>query len=191
MTSARGLDTDFAAAMQASHVDGFLLCEMALDSGTIYVVGLAFEVTWNGNTYLPVLGLGTVQEILETDSEVDGLTFTLAGVQESSIAIVLSEQVQGRSVVMRQVALKPDGTVMVDPLLWQGELDTMTLDDSGPTAVVTVTAEHKLAAWAEPNLLRYSDEDQQKLHPGDRFFQFAAAMAEATIVWPNKTFFKQ
>jgi hypothetical protein len=191
MTTGRALDSDFASLMQGVHVESFILVEMGFDSGTLYLVGLAFPVTWNGNLYAPVMGLGAVQSILETDSEVQGLTFSLSAVPESAIATVLEEPIQGRPVIVRQVALKPDGSITIDQNVWQGLLDTMTIDDQGPTSTITVTAEHKLAAWSDANLSRFSDEDQQAKHPGDLFFQYAAQMAEATIVWPNKTFFRQ
>lgn len=184
----RSLDTNFAAAMQASHVDGFVFVEMRLDSGTLYVAGLSFPFTYGGHTYLPVLGLGGINEILETDAEVAGLTFSLSGVPESSLALVLSEHVQGRVVIVGQATVVA-GVVYVDPCVWQGYLDVMTIDDRGPNATITVTAEHILAAWAEPNQLLFSHEDQQLISAGDKFFEYSAQMSNATIVWPHKEFF--
>lgn len=185
----RNLDTDFATAMQAAHVDGFVFVEMQLDT-PLYVVGLPFDFTYGGDTYLPVMGLGSINEILETDTEVAGLSFTLSGVPESHISLVLSEDVQGRKVIVRQAVLV-DGEVYVDDRAWEGYLDTMSVDDSGPTATVTVTAEHLLASWSEPNQVLFSHEDQQRLSPGDKFFEYVAQMSQMTIVWPNKEFFKQ
>jgi hypothetical protein len=186
----RNLDSNFAAAMQASNVDGFVFVEMRLDSAYLYVAGLAHSFDYGGHTYLPVLGLGGIAQILETSTEVQGLSFSLSGVPASSIALALSEPVQGRLVIVRQACIV-NGTVYVDDCAWQGFLDTMSLDDSGPKAVITVTAEHVLAAWAEPAQLLYSHEDQQQISPGDMFFQYASQMSSATIVWPNKEFFKQ
>jgi hypothetical protein len=186
----RNLDANFAAAMQAAHVDGFVLVEMALDGGTLYMSGLPFAFDWAGHTYLPVMGVGTVHEILETDSEVADLNFTLSGVPESSIALALSEKVQGRAVIVRQACLDA-GTIYMDENCWQGYLDVMAVDDTGPTAVINVTAVHAMAAYAEPKVVLFSNEDQQAISPGDRFFEYAAQMANATIVWPSKEFFKQ
>lgn len=186
----RSLDPSLAAAMQAAHVEGFVLVEMALDSGTLYMVGLPVAFVYGGNTYQPVMGVGTIREILETDTEVADLNFTLSGVPESSIAIALSEPVQGRAVIVRQAVL--DGsTVYMDTNVWQGYLDVMTLDDTGPTAVINVSAVHTMAAYAESKEVLFSNEDQQAISPGDKFFEYAAQMASATIVWPGKDFFKQ
>ena len=183
----RTLDTTFAAALQAAHVEGFVLVDMYLDSGTVYVAGLPFAFDWAGHTYLPVMGLGTVREMIETDSEVQGLQFTLSGVPESSIALVAAEEVQGRRVTVRQ-AIIDGGTVYMDDAVWEGTLDVMTIDDSGPSATVTVTAEHALASWAEPQQVLYSHEDQQLISAGDKFFEYAAQMATATLTWPGKEF---
>lgn len=183
----RNLNATFAAAMQAAHVDGFVLVEMYLDSGTLYVSGLPFPFDWAGNTYLPVMGLGTVRELVETDSEVQGLQFTMSGVPESAISLVAAEEVQGRKVTVRQAIIEA-GTVYMDDSVWEGTLDVMTLEDSGPTATVTVSAEHALASWAEPRQLLYSHEDQQLISPGDKFFEYAAQMSNATLTWPGKEF---
>lgn len=186
----RSLDSNFAAAMQAGHVEAFVMVEMDLTSGFLRVCGLPFSFTYGGNVYLGVGGLGSVQQILETDAEVRGLAFTLSGVPESVISLVHTEDVQGRPVKMMLAVL--DGTtVYVDQAVWQGELDVMTIDESGAQSVINVTAEHTLTAWEEPNVLLYSNEDQQRLYPGDKFFEYAAQMAQATIVWPGKEFFEQ
>lgn len=185
--SGRNLDSNFEAAMQAAHVDGFVMVDMILDSGPLYLCGLPFSFAWAGKTYIGVGGLGSVAQILETDREVAGLTFTLSGVPEDKIALVHQEDVQGRAVQVRMAVL--DGTtVYVDENVWQGLLDVMTIDDSGPKATINVTAEHTLNAWEEPNVLLYSHEDQQRVAPGDKFFEFAAEMSNATIVWPGKEF---
>lgn len=189
--SGRNLSPGFAPTMQAPHVTTFLLVELAFDSGTLYLAGLGFPVVWNGHTYLPTLGLSSVQAITETESEIQGLSFSISGVPEATIALIQTEQYQGRSVIVRQASIDADNVVQMDENVWQGDLDAIYLDDTAPTATITVTAEHKLANWSAPKLLRFSHEDQQTIAPGDLFFQFAAQMAEATIVWPNKTFFQQ
>lgn len=188
--TARSLTAGLVAQLQAAHVESWLLVEMYLDSGTVYIASLPFAFTYLGNTYLPALGLGTVQPLIETDAEVQGLSFSLSGVPESSIALMLAEEVQGRRVLVRLCTLNGT-TVDVDDAAWEGTLDVMTLDDQGPTSTVTVTAEHQLAAWREPREILHSHEDQQLISPGDKFYEYAASLSQATIVWPDKEFFKQ
>lgn len=177
--------------LQQPHVTGFPLVEMQFTSGTVYVCGAAFDVVWNGATWTSVLGLGQMEAVTETDVEVRGLVFTLSGVQASSIALVLSEEAQGRPVIVRFATLDSGGVLTVDSNVWSGTIDTLQIIDGAPTATVRVTAEHRLARWATPNNLRYSSEDQTLIDPTDRFFDYAAQMTQINLVWPNKTFFQR
>lgn len=186
----RTLDSNLAAALQAAHITHFLLVDMALDSGTLRLATAPFDISYGGNTYLAVHNVGSVEPIVEAGGEQRGVAFTLGGVPSSMVSQVLSENLQGRSVTLRLVVV--DGaTLRVDDSAWTGLLDTMQLEDGAPTATVRVTAEHRLIAWREPNLVRFSNEDQQRLHPGDKFFEYVVELSQATIVWPAKEFFRQ
>jgi hypothetical protein len=83
------------------------------------------------------------------------------------------------------------GVLRVDSNVWTGSFDQMLVDDSADNPVIRVTCESELIAWQQASGTLFSDQEQQELHPGDLFFQSAAAMAEKTLAWPNKVFFKQ
>jgi hypothetical protein len=51
-------------------------------------------------------------------------------------------------------------------------------------ASVTVRLENRLADWERPRLRRYTDEDQQRAHPGDKGFEFVTSTVDKDIVWP-------
>jgi hypothetical protein len=186
----RGLDSSLAAALAAAHVTHFLLIELQLDSGTLRLTTAPLAVAYGGHSWLTVHPVGAIESIEETSSEQRGLSFTLSGVPASIVSTVLNEPVQGRFVKLRLVVLDGE-TLRVDENAWTGLLDTLTLEDKPDGAVVKVNAEHRFIAWREPNLVRYSHEDQQRLAPGDEFFSHAAAISQAEIVWPAKEFFKQ
>lgn len=181
--SGRALDTDLAAALQAAHVDAFLLVQFDLDSGPLYITSTPFDVDYGGHTWATLYGLGQIEPVTETDSQQAGIAFTLSAVNDTIMAIALAEDVQGRAVTVKLVVV--DGTTLrVDPVAWQGQLDVMSVED-GAAPVVRVTAEHALVAWDEPAGLTYSHADQQLLHPGDMFFEHTAAVSGATISWPT------
>lgn len=184
--SGRSLSAAVASALDAAHVTWFPLVELSLSSGTQYLCGAGHDVAWNGNTYLSLLGLGSIEPVVETDSEQPGLVFTISGVPQSTIALALTEDVQGRAVTLRMATLDSAGALQVDANAWQGLLDVLTSEDAAPTATVRVSAEHILIAWEEAAGLRMSDQDQQRLHPGDLFFEYQSSLVEATIVWPTK-----
>lgn len=186
----RGIDAGTLTALAQPHVTTLLLIELGWDSGTQYLTSAPHDVDWGGHTYVAAQGIGTIEPATETDAEARGLTFTLSAVPGSAIAAALTEPVQGRAVTLR-MGIVDAGTLRVDPNVWSGTFDVMTIDDSTPRPSIRVTAEHAMLAWQTPSGALFSDAEQQADHAGDLFFEFAAQMAEATIVWPNKTFFER
>lgn len=185
----RGNTAEFNARLDASHVTHFPLVEMQLVGGTLYICGAPHDVAWNGNTYIAARGLGQIDAIEETETEIKGLAFTLQGVTSDIIALALADQSQGRPVIVRYATLA-NGTLEVDPNVWTGLLDVPQIVD-GPEPVVRYTAEHRLISWASPQPVRFSDADQQRLSPGDRFFEHAEQTATQTLVWPAKAYFER
>lgn len=188
--SGRSPGSGVTTAASAPHVIAFPLVQMDLDSGTLRLAGTPHDVIWNGATWIATLGIGGIEDIVETDTEVRGLSFWISGVTAEIIALALDEKFQGRPVTVRMAFVDASGSLQVDPNVWSGTLDIPTIDD-GLVPKVTITAEHRLAGWDRPKLLRYCTEDQKKIDPTDTFFTYAAQMAEATITWPNKAFFRR
>lgn len=187
--SRTALDAPTLAALAAAHVTSLLLFEFGFDSGTQYVTSAPHNVEWGGHTYLAAQGIGGVEPITETDSEVRGLVFTLSAVAQSAIAGALTEAVQGRPVLVR-MGVVDSGTLRVDPNVWSGFFDVMTIEDNPDGPMIRATCEHAMIAWQQAKGTLFSDQDQRAIDDSDLFFEYAAQMAEATIVWPNKSFFK-
>jgi hypothetical protein len=185
----RALNTGFATAIQAGHVNIFPLVDFAFASGASYLCGLDHAVTWNGNTYLPALGLLEIAEVQETPASAQGLSIKVSGVSSASIALALNEKVQGRLVTVRMAVIDSAGALQVDANVWQGMMDMMQIMDGGDSAIVNITAEHIMATWDRPRTVRYTDAQQQALYPGDLGLQYVAQMESATIVWPARAFF--
>lgn len=188
--SGRSLSGGVTSALAAPHVIRFPLVDLFFDAGTTYVCGAAHDVVYNGHTYSTLLGLGGVEPIEETDAEVKGLAFVLSGVPQSSIAIALSTEVQGRAVIVRMAFIDSAGVLQVDDNLWTGYLDQMLVNDDVPSATIRVTAEHKMARYDQPKIVRFSNEDQQVISAGDKYWEFAPQVSEQVIYWPSKEFFK-
>lgn len=187
--SRTNIDSNTAAALAAANVSMFALVELDLDSGRLYLADLPFTVTWNGNDYLGASGIGTIEPITETDTEARGILLTLSAVQSAAISTALTEDVQGRECLIR-LAIVDGTTLRVDPCVWRGVMDVMTLEDDGQQPVLRVTAEHQMIAWQQPSGSLFSDAEQQARYSGDKLFEFSAQIAEATIVWPSAAFFK-
>lgn len=189
--SRQNIDADTLTALAAANVRMFALLELGFDSGTLYLCDLPFNVPWNGHTYLAAQGIGKIEASTETDSEARGLVFTLSAVNQAIIASALTEDVQGRPALIR-IAIVDGETLRVDPNVWSGYLDVMTVEgENVQEPVVRLTAEHQMIAWQQPSGALFSDAEQQVRYPGDKFFEFAAKIADQTIVWPSAEFFKK
>lgn len=183
--SRKNIDADTLTALAAANVKMFVLIELAFDAARVYLCDLPFAVVWNGNTYSGAAAIGSIEPIAETDVEAKGIAFTLSGVPSANISTALAEEVQGREALIRLAVV--DGTTLrVDPVVWKGRMDVMTLEDDGSQPVIRVTAEHHMIAWQQPSGAMFSDAEQQARFPGDKAFEFAAQLVDATIAWPSK-----
>lgn len=177
------LPAGFNAIVGSEHFDWFALIEMQLSSETLRMCTLDFDVQWNGSTWMGLRGAGSIEPIEETPGDVTGMLFTLRGIQEAEIAAVLAEPVQGRTAIIRFAVLDKSSDppeLVVDPNVWQGLLDVQRFKESG--GIVTVSAENRLVEWDRPRLLRFTQEDHQRLHPGDGFFKYVPQMVERSII---------
>ena len=138
---------------------------------TVYLTTAGCAIEWDGHTWLPA-GLGTVEAIEDSDSEMPPLKFTLPGLAPDQIAVALDPGTEGCGVRVYDALIDPSTGVCADAVLaWAGTLNVPSLQD-GEQADLTVTAEHRglLALRAKPS--RYTDDEQQRLYPGDTCLRF-------------------
>jgi hypothetical protein len=184
-------------AIVQDHVEGCHLVEIYLASGTVYVTDCPHNLLWNSNTYIGVGAMGMIKHAAETDQiEATPLRFTLAGPISAFLSIAVNEKVLNRDVRV-YVAFFLNGVIYNDPVLeWRGRGDIMHVVDNdsdleGGDSVITFTAESRYAAMLRPKKRVHNNEDQQIDHPGDRFYEFQAALVDRELVWPAASFFEQ
>lgn len=187
----RGASSAFLAAIALPSARVFPLVELRFASGTQYLCGLDFAVTWSGNTYQPALGLMAIDAVNETAGTYPGIKVSLAGALLGSVAMALAEQVQGRTLVLRLAALDASNAVQVDANVWTGAMDTLQLIDAPDSATVVLTAEDRRATWDRPRVKRYTDAQLQADYPGDLGLQYVAELENKQLVWPQAAYFKQ
>jgi len=165
------------------------LIELSL-SETVRFTTAGRNVAWGGFDWIRS-GLGQVEPIEDTSGELQGLRFTMPGVDGTQIGLALGEPVEGRGVRVWDALIDPDTGAVADAVLaWSGTLNVPEFSD-GATATVSVTAEHRglLAVRAKPR--RYSNEEQQRRYPGDTCFDFDPNTDAAPLAWPKASFFKK
>jgi hypothetical protein len=187
----RAITGPAAAALDDPSLPLAVLIDMTLTSPLRLCTG-GWNLTYGGNTYSAVGGLGSVEPTTESTGQPKGLRFTLSGVPSSMISLALAEPVQGKTVNVYVAIFDPATYTILDAALeWNGTLDTMVISEDGATATITVNAEHAGIDLLRAVPVRYTDMDQQRLFTGDLGFQYVTDQADQTIVWPAASFFRQ
>lgn len=187
----RSLTTAGAAALTGQIIAMTILVEMDLTSQLLLNTS-SLTLTINNLTYSGVGGLGQIDAITETPGDFPKVRFTLAGVQPTSIALALSEPVQGKAVRIKQALFDPASGALLDTRLrYSGYLDVMAITDGRDSAAISVTSETAMLDLLRPANLLFNDADQQALNPGDLFFQYVNDQVEQKIVWPSAAYFRK
>lgn len=185
----RGMDALNKAAVGADVVAPIHFADLDFSSGHVRVHSAVGTITWGGYDWLGVCTFGTVTG-LEEKAELSRktVTYTLSGVPNDLIAVVLGEDYQGRSAKI-YVGLMSTTTfqLVADPeLLDSGSMDISDIDE-GATCSVSITAESRISAWSRPMVRRYTDAEQQSRYPGDLGLEFLSQAVQKEIVWGRKT----
>lgn len=148
------------------------------------------EIEWNGETWYSA-GLGTIEPIEDAVGSVEALQFSLPGISGEQLAIALTEQVEGTTVRVYDALIDPATGVVADAVLaWSGTLNVPSIED-GETATVVVTAEHRGMHALRPKPIRYTDDEQKRLYPGDTSLDFDPVTDSGPLAWPRASFFRQ
>ena len=184
----RTISTAMRNALDAAHVASALFVQCEFASGTQHYCTAGASIAWNGSTWLGTGGLVTIAPIRETTAiESTGISLTMSGVPTAMVSLALAETVQGRALTIWAAAMDSSSQPIGSPIqVYAGRMDTMTIEESGDTATITLTVESEMAALMGSAVRRYSDADQQKVYPGDLGFQYVAQMTEKLLPFPSK-----
>ena len=184
--SSRTISASLKTALQADRVYPILLAEATFDSGALRI--------WNGNGDLTALGetwtgTGLMLSISPAEETAEiratGISIVLSGIPSAIISIALGEDYQGRAARVYVGAFDAStGAVITDPILaFQGQIDTMPIEESGDTATIVLTVESRLIQLEKASLRRYTAQDQKVEFPNDTGFDHVAAIQDVQIVW--------
>ena len=190
-TAGRSLSASMVTEVTTAQLAPVLLASLSF-STPVYLWSGYGNLVYNSTTYLGIGTLGTISPLEETtDLAARGLTLRLSGVPTANVSLALTENYQGRECSIMFGALSPTaGTLIASPVtVFAGRMDVMQISDDGNTAEITMTAESKLMDFKRPREIRYTDEEQQQLFPGDVGLEFVNDIQEKAIYWgnPNQT----
>jgi hypothetical protein len=186
---ARTLPSAVLSAIAANLVRVAFFGEFQFAGGTVRLWTGYGTITWNGHTWTGAgdfAGLSPVDETTEVGAA--GLTFTLSGIPSSTLAIALGDAYRGRKCTLWLAILDSTMATVVDAAqVFSGLMDVMKIDDAGETATISLQAESRLIDLGRPRTVRYTDQEQQNLFPGDLGLQYVAKLAEQPIYWGTPT----
>lgn len=178
-----------ASSLNAAALAGVqcAVCEMGeLDfaSGSVYANNGQFDIVFGGNTYLALGDFAGISGIGEgVDLITRGVKVTLAGGTASLLATAQNEVYQNRNITLYQAVFNAQTGQLIDTpeILWEGRMDTMSINADQGAASITLNCESRLRR--EPKDARFTDVDQQQLHPGDTFFSLQWQIQNFSSQW--------
>ncbi|WVH02311.1 hypothetical protein [Escherichia phage ECP2304] len=174
------------SAMERPNVALVLAAEIDFPSGITRVHTGTGTVIINGQTFLGVGTLGDVGSVTEENSTSSStMSMALSGLDMSLVGETLNEEVIGRNVICYLAVMNDQGVVTGANVLFEGFITDTALQAGQQNALSYVIA-NVFERWSQGLPDRYTDESQQRLHPGDRFFRYVAQMAERSIFWGSK-----
>ena len=170
---------------ESNSVSPFMAIDLAFDGGNFTAWTGYGNITFDSTTYVGAGDFLSVSPVKENaEVQANGIDITLSGIPSALISSALNETYQGRSCKLFLGALDSSNAVVSDPyLLFSGRMDLMSIDDSGDTANINVTAESRLIDLDRTRERRYTHQDQKIDFPNDKGLQFIADLQDKEIVW--------
>jgi hypothetical protein len=185
----RDLPAGLATAIEAPVVRPFLALRIELPDPVYAWTGrgnLIFDdADGNSRTWQGAGEVGAIDTIGEaTDGSATGVRATLFNVPSEFRDDIADQAVRGVTYELYVGALNETyQQVEADALIWKGRLDDYKITDAGDTLSVEVVGESRAIDQRRPAIKRFTDEYQQRKHPGDKFFEYVPRMTEVSIVW--------
>ena len=189
----KSIDPSVVTALDSDSVRLVAFVQINFTSGVQYYCTAGHSLPWNGQNWVGLGALSSISPIKETEAvESPGLKLSLVGfnttVAPNLIALSLGEAVQGRTMQLWVGFLDPvNYQLLATPTLeFKGRLDTLSIEEDGEEAHISVTVESRFAYLLRAAPRRYTDEDQRARYPNDRFFEYIAQMKERVVVFPSR-----
>ena len=182
-----GLTSGQLAALSSNEVRPAIFLYGEFGSGPLRVWSGQGTVTWGGHSWLGLGGIGDITPIEEgVGVDAKGIVLTLSGFDATLLNKLLSanEFVLGKPVIV-YLGLFDTAFALIDTpyQLWAGRLDKPKIHVDGITATIQIACENRLIDMNTPVDRRWTDADQQLVHPGDRAFEFVNQIQNMTIYW--------
>lgn len=174
----RDINTALSDKFLGKEVDLFVAVELMFDSGALRIWSGIGDKSIGGQTYTGTGSLLSVGGIEESDGlSAPGASISLSGVDSSLVSLAIQEPYQNRDCRI----LLGSGDDFFE--IFSGFMDVMTIEDNGETCIINLTVESRLIILDRKVPLRYTQETQNSLYPGDTFFSTVASLQDKKVDW--------
>lgn len=168
------------SALRGASVEPFYAIEAQFSGGTVRLWTGYGDRTIESNTYTgagSLLGISGLDEVADLSAK--SITVTLSGIDQTVLSLALAEPYQRRK--LRVLFGVVGNSASVE--LFSGQMNTMTIEDSGDTSTVSILVDSKLVELERASNRRYTSESQKSRHSGDTFFDYVAKLQDRQLVW--------
>lgn len=179
----RTVPSALLTALAQSEVDLWYAVEFNFDSGPVRFWTGVGDKTIGVDTYTGtgnLLSIGGIDEVADLSAK--SLSLSLSGVPSSLVSLALQEPYQRRSCT---VYLGSGSNTPIE--IFSGLMNTMQIEDSGESSVISLTVESKLIELERGSNWRYTEQSHKSRNSGDTFFDFVAGLQDVSIVWGRES----
>lgn len=186
----RTLDSVLAAQSVLPVIRRIYFVKLVFDSGVIAWHSGYGPITFDGTTYTGCGSFGSISAVKEAPGiKSSYITVKIGGIKPEIISLAQSEPYINRKAYIYMTMLdENDVPLVATPMMvFKGSMDSIngTLTKE---ASFDISIKSRLADWERPRRIRYSDADQQKIYPGDKFFEFIPQLSQRKLIWPRAAF---
>lgn len=180
----RGLSAGNLSAIAQPHIRPIVFVKLEFDGGTEYVHNAVGTFTWGSQTWTGIGALGEIGALEEgLDLSPFGVTLQLNALNPDLMAVATGEEVFNRRATIYIGFLDENGALVADPQVrWSGYMDHISVRLGGDDGLM-LQCENSFRFFDRANGSLFTDEEQQRLYPGDVFFEFLDQMIDVQITW--------
>jgi len=180
----RTVPSALLTALSQETVQPYYAVELLFASGALRLWTGYSDRTIGSNTYTGtgnLLAISGLEEV--SDLSAKSIDLSLSGVPSNLVSLALTEAYQRR--IVRVYFGTADTSVPVE--VFSGLMDTMTIQDSGETSLITLVVESKLIQLERASNRRYTEENHSARFPNDTFFSFVTKLQDEQVVWGRES----
>ena len=181
----RGLSAPNVTASTALHVRPLVFVKLEFDGVTYYYHNGVGNYVWGGFAWQGIGALGAIGPIEESlDLSPYAVSMGLTVFEPALLAEAVAEEIYNKPATVYIGLLDDNGQLVADPQeRWGGGMDHTTIRLGGGDDHIELLCESEFKFLDRANGSLFTDEDQQRLYPGDLAFEFLDQMIDIKLAW--------